>query len=220
MKQTLIHILLLMGLAGNLQGQMAMDTISLPEVKLVESRVKIHSIGSNIDIIDAELLGFSNSNKLADYLSVNTSFYIKQYGALATPTFRGTSSSHTLLLWNGVPINSIANGLSDLSILPLSTTDEVAIVHGGDGSVFGSGAMGGSIHFNSNTSFTPKKEIILNREIGSFGFKSKSLSLNHTVKDLSIQLLFHDLVDQNNFEFRNITQIEHPMQTKLWFSCK
>ena len=39
-----------MGLAGNLQGQMAMDTISLPEVKLVESRVKIHSIGSNIDI--------------------------------------------------------------------------------------------------------------------------------------------------------------------------
>jgi len=218
MKQTLIHILLLMGLAGNLQGQMAMDTISLPEVKLVESRVKIHSIGSNIDIIDAELLGFSNSNKLADYLSVNTSFYIKQYGALATPTFRGTSSSHTLLLWNGVPINSIANGLSDLSILPLSTTDEVAIVHGGDGSVFGSGAMGGSIHFNSNTSFTPKKEIILNREIGSFGFKSKSLSLNHTVKDLSIQLLFHDLVDQNNFEFRNITQIEHPMQTNNYGS--
>jgi len=149
MKQTLIHILLLMGLAGNLQGQMAMDTIRLPEVKLEHNRLQTHSIGTHLVILTPEIIGESSSQKLSDFLVNHSSVYIKQYGALATPTFRGTSSSHTLVLWNGIPLNSIANGLLDFSITPVQGFEKIAIVHGGDASVFGSGAMGGSIHLNS-----------------------------------------------------------------------
>ena len=56
-----------------------------------------------------------NSNNLAGLVSRLSSLYIKSYGALATPSFRGTTSSHTLVLWNGIPINSNANGLADFS---------------------------------------------------------------------------------------------------------
>ena len=108
MKQTLVHILLLMGLAGNMQGKMAMDTIELPEVKLEHNRLKTHSIGTHVEVLTTELIGESSSQKLSDCLANHSSVYIKQYGALATPTFRGTSSSHTLVLWNGIPLNSIA----------------------------------------------------------------------------------------------------------------
>ena len=91
------------------------DTIYLPEVKLVESKIKTHLLGSYYNILNTNIIGNSNIGTFADYLCSNSSFYIKQYGALATPTFRGTSSSHTLILWNGIPINSSANGIIDFS---------------------------------------------------------------------------------------------------------
>ena len=91
---------------------MAMDTIRLPEVKLEHNRLQTHSIGTHLVILTPEIIGESSSQKLSDCLVNHSSVYIKQYGALATPTFRGTSSSHTLVLWNGIPLNSIANGFA------------------------------------------------------------------------------------------------------------
>ena len=61
------------------------------------------------------------------------------------------------MLWNGIPLNSIANGLLDFSITPVQGFEKIAIVHGGDASVFGSGAMGGSIHLNSIPDFKQSK---------------------------------------------------------------
>jgi vitamin B12 transporter len=212
MKQIIAYILLFLGFVSNLQAQMAMDTIRLPEVKLIESRIQTHSIGSNVEVISSELIGSSNTQNLADFLAVNTAFYIKQYGSLATPSFRGTSSSHTLVLWNGIPLNSLANGLMDFSILPIANFKSVTLVHGGDGSVFGSGAMGGSIHFSSAPDFKPKKEIKLSNEVGSFGLHSNAISLEHTQGDFSFYVNLNTLTDANTFEFVNTTQIGHPLQ--------
>ena len=108
MKQILAYILLFLGLSVNSLAQTAMDTVNLPEVKLEESRLQTHAIGSNIQVLSPEIIGEGNSQNLSDFLTNHSAFYVKQYGALATPTFRGTSSSHTLVLWNGIPLNSIA----------------------------------------------------------------------------------------------------------------
>ena len=210
MKQTLIHILLLMGLAGNLQGQMAMDTISLPEVKLEHNRLQTHSIGTHLVTLSPEIIGESSSQKLSDCLVNHSSVYIKQYGALATPTFRGTSSSHTLVLWNGIPLNSIANGLLDFSITPVQGFEKIAIVHGGDASVFGSGAMGGSIHLNSIPDFKQQKEMKLTSEQGSYGLLSQGISLKHSTDKLAFNLSLTSLTDENSFTYTNTTQRGHP----------
>ena len=138
-------------LAKNSQAQMVMDTINLPEVRLTETRISTHNIGVNIDTINSTSLHESSSLELTSVINNFSSFYVKRYGALATPTFRGTSSSHTLVLWNGIPINSIANGLSDLSNIYCDNFSEIFIVNGGESSVFGSGAIGGSIHLNTES---------------------------------------------------------------------
>jgi len=210
MKLFLIHILFFLGFVHIALGQAVMDTVNLPEVKLEESRLQTHSIGSNIEVLSPEIIGEANSQKLADFLANNSSFYIKQYGALATPTFRGTSSSHTLVLWNGIPLNSIANGLLDFSILPITNFNSVTIVHGGDGSVFGSGAMGGSIHFSSATDLKAKNEIRLTTEKGSFGLESKRIAFQYTLDDFAFSGSLFSLMDDNTFEFVNTTQIGHP----------
>ena len=97
---------------SNLFCQISVDSILLPDVNVEDSRLDIHSIATNIDSIG--IFSYSLSQSLSDIIERNSAIYIKKYGALSTPTFRGTSSSHTLVLWNGVPINSIANGLIDV----------------------------------------------------------------------------------------------------------
>jgi iron complex outermembrane receptor protein len=210
MKQILAHIIILISFTYTLQGQTAMDTINLPEVKLEQSRLRTHSIATQMEIFTPVELGNFPSQNLADFLSLNSALYFRQYGALATPSFRGTSSSHTLVLWNGIPLNSVANGLMDFSILPVNIGHELAVVHGGDGSVFGSGAIGGSVHFNAISNFKPKKQIQFTSEIGSFGLRSNTFSLKHTEGKLSIQASLFSLSDNNSFEFVNTTQIGHP----------
>jgi len=210
MKQTIAHLYLLLSFVTNLQGQLAMDTIRLPEVKLEDNRLQTHSIGTHLVILNPEIIGESSSQKLSDCLVNHSSVYIKQYGALATPTFRGTSSSHTLVLWNGIPLNSIANGLLDFSITPVQGFEKIAIIHGGDASVFGSGAIGGSIHLNSITDFKQEREIKLTREQGSYGLLCQGIKLEHSADKLAFNLSFTNLSDENSFIYSNTIKRGRP----------
>ena len=218
MKLIISYISLLLGFVSILQGQTAMDTIQLPEVRLIETRLIAHSIGTQMDIIRTEAQGEGSSCNLASIISSSSSLYIKQYGALATPSFRGTSSSHTLVLWNGVPLNSIANGLSDFSSINTHNFTDISLVYGGNASVFGSGAIGGSIHLNTNIKSLHKNAFSVSTTIGSYGLKSESLAfyINHgklTAK-ASIQFLNND----NNFEYINTTKIGRPLSVNEYGS--
>ena len=107
MKRIIFYILIF--IAFNMQSQTTLDTINLREVKLVESRFNTYKNSREIIDVDSHLIGYNNIS-ISNYLNKNSMIFIKEYGALATPSFRGTSSSHSLILWNGIPINSIANG--------------------------------------------------------------------------------------------------------------
>ena len=135
---------------SNSHSQSLIDTILLPEVTFFESKISTHSIGSSVQTITSQNMCEGNSNNLAGLVSRLSSLYIKSYGALATPSFRGTTSSHTLVLWNGIPINSNANGLADFSSIYPFNFSNIKLYHGGNSSVFGSGAIGGSIHLNTS----------------------------------------------------------------------
>ena len=115
MNKAIYYIYLMLLLANSLQAQSILDTIFLPEVKLIESRLSTHNIATHINRIEPQSLSDGSSVDLADLISGSSSVYLKKYGALATPAFRGTLSSHTLVLWNGMPVNSITTGLSDFS---------------------------------------------------------------------------------------------------------
>tara|TARA_B100002052_G_scaffold63093_1_gene56317 strand:- start:38397 stop:40229 length:1833 start_codon:yes stop_codon:yes gene_type:complete len=193
------------------QAKTALDTIILPEVKLVESRLGTNNIGNNINIINIESLDEGSSVDLANIISSSSSVYVKQYGALATPTFRGSSSSHTLVLWNGMPINSIANGLADLSGIFCNSFSDIVIVNGGEGSLFGSGAIGGSIHLNSLIDEDESNKLLISSSNGSYGFSSQSLQFNLKNGKLVANGGFNYLKHENDFEYFNSTQFGNPL---------
>jgi len=195
----------------NSQAQMAMDTIKLPEVRLEETKISTHNIGVNIEAINLTSLHESGSLELTNIISNYSSFYVKKYGALATPTFRGTSSAHTLVLWNGIPINSIANGLSDLSNIYCDNFSKIFIVNGGESSVFGSGAIGGSIHLNTDAKFDEKNVPVFSSTIGSYGLSIHALNLLIKHNKFKAKVNLHELSHDNNFEYINTTQFGNPL---------
>ena len=66
-------------------------------------------------------------------------------GALSTLFLRGGNSNHTLVLIDGVRVNSVQQGQYDFSSLPLDRIERIEIVRGPRAALWGSDAIGGVI---------------------------------------------------------------------------
>jgi iron complex outermembrane receptor protein len=104
-------------------------------------------------------------------LSANTNIFIKSYGmgGTATPAFRGTGASHTLVDWNGININSPMLGQSDLSIISAGLIDDIKIYFGGASMSLNNGGIGGVINLETKPVWKKETLISINTGIGSFG---------------------------------------------------
>ena len=138
-----ISIVLLFCCIFSIQGQdnkvawqLRLDTIT------IIGKRPFKDIGTTKTVLDTHILRESITNSLADILSQNTSIFIKSYGrgTMATASFRGTSPSHTQVLWNGMNINSPMMGQVDFSLIPSYFVDDMSLWHGASSvNVSGSG---------------------------------------------------------------------------------
>lgn len=128
---------------------------TLCEVTVTTIRPERFMIGQKVKDIDSTQLAQNRFTTLANFLQFQSPIAFKSYGAgqLATISFRGTSSSHTAVLWNGVNINFPSLGQSDFSTLPMSGFDEMTIQYGSAASCVGTDAVGGSILLRSVPKF-------------------------------------------------------------------
>lgn len=202
----------------NLFCQINANNLLLPPINVEDSKLYTHSIATNIDSINVS--SYTKSQNLSDLIERNSAIYLKKYGALSTPTFRGTSSSHTLVLWNGVPINSVANGLIDAFNVPVSNLFITKLVHGGDGSVFGSGAIGGSIHLENSYKFKKNDNLNIIIEQGSYGLNSNSVSFKSSNDKIFISSLLNRVEDMNQFTYINTSLANNPLDTNSYGKIK
>ena len=201
MNYNLYNIFILSGLPLILVSQSISDSVLLEEIELFESKELKHSIGIRYEIFNKNLNTFSYSNSFNKILEKNTTIYVKSYGALNTPSFRGTSASHTLVSWNGIPINSSASGLTDLRLLPSNGFNNLGISYGGNSTIFGSGSIGGTIHLNNIPIFTKSNNSNLIIEKGSFGLNTNSLITLRSNNNFYYYINYSSLKDSNNFEY-------------------
>ena len=129
----------------------AQDTIALQSVEVYTEKTNFSGLGKKIETIDSTLLSQFKFNSLADLISSNSSIFIKQYGSggLATTAFRGGNASQTAIIWNGFNIQNPMLGQTDIGLLPSVLFDNVSIEYGGSSSLWGSGAVAGSIFLNN-----------------------------------------------------------------------
>lgn len=107
--------------------------------------------GLKVLVPDSALVDAYRFRTLADFLPIQVPVQFRSYGngQLTTAGFRGTSASHTAVLWNGININQPTLGQTDFSTVSLAGFDQISVQYGGAASTLGTDAVGGSILLKS-----------------------------------------------------------------------
>jgi vitamin B12 transporter len=114
-----------------------------------------------LDLNDKSTTG----KRLSEVLEESSALNVKSYGIgqLSTISLQGASAAQTLITWNGIAINSPANGLIDLSLLDFSGVNSIRIRNTGE-----RGLVGGAIDLSPAPSTDRFNSTQLVR-VGSFG---------------------------------------------------
>ena len=184
-------------------GQEYADSIELEEVRIYGIPLSHYSIGSKINKIDSATIAGSLNYSLSELISRKTPIYFKDYGSgmLSTIAFRGTSSNHTAVLWNGLNINQPTHGQSDFSLLPVYAFQQIDIQPGPASTLYGSGAVGGSIHLYHKPDWKDHSEISLNQGIGSYSRYFTGLSTHFSNQNFESLTKIYIQNQENDFPF-------------------
>jgi len=188
------------------------DTVVLAEVAVHAAALDRFAAGQTLLTYEKSTLARYTERSLGDLLQETSPIFVRQYGSgmLASPSFRGTSPGHTALFWNGVPINSISLGQSDLSILPVQATDRVEVQFGSAGALFGNESIGGSVHLSTAPTKKEGLQGAFSQTIGSFGLNQTSLTAAHGNPTLLFQTKVYLQDQPNTFRYRDISRAGAP----------
>jgi vitamin B12 transporter len=187
-----------------LNAQNDSSSILLDEVVVVDVIPEKYVAGSKIQRIDSLKLVQNNGGFITDLFYQYTPVYIKEYGngTLATVAFRGTGANHTAVLWNGININSLTLGHSDLGLTNAFAIDEVALQYGSASSLYGSDAIGGTVFFNSKQPLWKKQfSVGLQQDVGSFGRLFSGIKTIYGNKKWTAKTKIYQYSLENNFKF-------------------
>ncbi len=217
MKQTLLCGLLLICFVVFTKAQTkqsAIDSIELQTVEITQTRLQQFHTGQSVQTLDSTSLQYAVSQNLSDILEENSPLFVKTYGlgSLASASIRGAGSAHTAILWNGFNLQSSMNGLLDLALVPVSTTDNIQVQYGGSSALFGSGAIGGVIHLQNQANFGQGKTANFAQTIGSFGKHHQSYTLDWSEKKWQSSLQYYRQKATNDFTYTNTTLAAKPAQ--------
>lgn len=120
---------------------------------------------SPAQVIDRSAIDASQATSLQDLLRGRAGINLVNTGGLGKQTslfLRGTNSSHTVVLVDGVRINTGDFGLAMLQDLPLAQIERVEIVRGPQSSLYGADAIGGVVQIftrRNRGGFAPHLEL-------------------------------------------------------------
>ncbi|HVP35702.1 MAG TPA: TonB-dependent receptor [Terriglobales bacterium] len=110
-----------------------------------------------------------------------------ELGQVQTFSLRGSSSSQVLFLLEGRKLNYIANGIFNLSDLPLENLDKVEIVHGPLSSLYGANALGGVVNLIPSSPSAGQMKVSSSALFGDRDSRLYSLKLSSGIKKLGIE---------------------------------
>ncbi len=187
---------------------------SLQEIVVTSSRIpkSPEQMSSSTYIIPKEELQNSNSASLAGILSSVAGVFVKEYGGvsgLKTISQRGMGTEHTLVLVNGVRVNSMQNGLVDLGLFSLDDIEGVEILSGGNSAAYGSDAVAGVVNILTDIPQTDHA-IAFTSALGSFGYKRMHLIARGSAGPLLLQGTYGEENSEEDYPFHftngNLTQ--------------
>ena len=197
----LFNYLIFLGFSVLSWCQNSNDTIRLDDIVLSTKILNEFSTGQNI-IPLADSLTFKQPSTATSFFQFNSPIHFKEngFGMVSSPSFRGTLASHTLVLWNGIPINSQFNGQVDFNAINLTGYNQIQIRPGGGSLLYGSGGLGGTIHLNQEFLVDNETQALITTSYGSFDTFRNQFSFRTNRGNFAYNLAFAHNYSDNDYQ--------------------
>ncbi|MEO0079738.1 MAG: TonB-dependent receptor [candidate division WOR-3 bacterium] len=127
---------------------------------------------------------------------------LQEYGNLTTVSLRGASPEQTLVMLDGVPLNSSMNGLSDITLLPVSPDTRIEVVRGGSSAIHGANSVGGVVNLVSPQD-VHEYRLVAQSGLGSFGQTQVRAQYQEPSANTALFLASSFLHANNDFPYRD-----------------
>ncbi|NWO09464.1 TonB-dependent receptor [Chromohalobacter salexigens] len=144
-KKNLLWLALVMAGSAQAQGDQRLSDLQVTANRLPQSQ---SDVLASTTVIDRDDIERSQAGSIIDLLQGRAGIEIAQSGSPGTTSslfMRGTESDHSLVLVDGVRINSATSGGASLEMLPLEAIERIEIVRGPRAAAYGADAIGGVI---------------------------------------------------------------------------
>jgi len=186
------------------------DTVLIPSVT-------VHSVSPTNDVqiqLEDYVLADPNYQNLGEALASNANLFAKSYGigSMTTLSMRGSGSTHTKLLWNGIDMNASTTGVADVSLYPTLFMDEVDVLYGNNSLGLCAGALGGAVQMKNKLQFVARQRLEFTQQVGSFGQRTTQLKYAKGNNKWQSESRLFLRNAQNDFQYRNLGERGFPKQ--------
>lgn len=155
-KQTSLLAIGLLTTGGTIGTAAAESVLNLPELVISGGFTPIEreNYGRSSSIITAEEIEKRQIKYAADALRALPGVAVSRTGStggLTQVRIRGAEASHTLVLIDGVEVNTPEDGEFDFSSLTASDIERIEVLRGPQSSIYGSNALGGVISITTKS---------------------------------------------------------------------
>lgn len=192
------------------------DSLLLPVVNVYHAK----DLGKQ-SIEPSDFLGMSSMDlgQFLDRMGMATILSNGAPGSTASIRNRGLASDHTMLNWNGVPINSVSLGTCDLSLIPVFFIDKIDVVSFRTLQGSANSNLGDVVHLNSikneTDTFYTQLHSSLNSLNNSFLGMDVSVPLwknknkNNSVLSSRTRFFYQEL--RNDFKYHDQFLFDQPL---------
>lgn len=179
------------------------DTLLLDQVEVIAEPYSIASQAQQ-QKIDAVPLRMTLTSDVGVLLQQYSPLFVKSNtpGGLTTVSFRGSGASHTMVLWNGFPINSSQHGQVDFSLLPVFLADQIELAWAMPVDSY-TGGLGGTVTLKNNPKYQDGLKLKLIQSAASFGNYGSFADVSYSGKQVQFRTRVFNRFGKNDFRFLN-----------------
>ncbi len=178
------------------------SSIELDELIIEKTKISTQSKSQNTHVLNDSLIE-NSLGTFTDFLQKNTTIYFKEngYGMVSSPSFRGTTAQQTSVLWNGIKMNSALLGQTDFNSTAFKTYDNIVVKPGGGSVLYGTSAIGGTIHLNNQLQFNKITENEIQLNYGSFNTQGIHYKISTGTDKFAVNAHFGYNKSDNDYEW-------------------
>jgi iron complex outermembrane receptor protein len=217
LKYIYIVIFCFLSITSIAQDYISNDTINLNQIEVQEVRRHKYGVGTIIYKIDSLAIEKFNNGNLADILKGSIPVYIrKKSDGFSSISLRGTAAGHTAILVEGINLNSLSLGSSNLGTVDMFLFDAVDLQLGSAGSIYGSDAIGGTVNLKLNKNFTRGTKVIIKKDYSSLKNNFNGIKIFHGNDKFESKTRLFYVNNKNEFKFKNLQSYDY--EKKKYYS--